>query len=84
MKTDAYTKTILTLIAICLIVIAFKDVSFIQSANASPKNTISVPLNPDGTIDVRIVDSEKIDVNIKSVDSYAFTYCTVPVEEQNK
>ncbi len=53
MKTDFYTKTVLTVIAICLAVQVFKDNPFIQTANANDnKRFVTVPLNPDGSINV--------------------------------
>lgn len=54
-----------------------------------------VPLNDDGSITVKLSSYDEIDVNITDistsdklkvvvdeVDTYAFTYCTVPVEVQ--
>jgi len=92
MKTDFYTKTVLTVIAICLTIIAFKQVDIIPNANANtPTNNLKknvnyglVPLNVNGSIDVNIISSSTMDVNIEDVSQYAFRYCTVPVEVQNK
>ena len=72
MKTDRYTKVILTIIAVCLTVIVLQNMNLIQSAKAGNPNMVSLPVNANGTIDV----------NIESVDQYAFRYCTVPVEIQ--
>ena len=66
MKTDRYTKTVLTIIAICLTIIVLKQVDIIPSAyagtpTANLKNNMNyglVPLNADGIIDVNIVSSE--------------------------
>jgi hypothetical protein len=60
MKTDLYTKIILTIIAVALTINLFKGT--ITPAMADNRRYISVPLNTDGTIDVRI----------KDVDQYAF------------
>jgi len=76
MKTDLYTKTILTVIAICLSIIVLKEVSFIPNANASTvdnktilnKNYGFVPLNSDGSINVRLSSDEVIDVRLRGID----------------
>jgi hypothetical protein len=88
MKTDFYTKTILTVIAICLTINVLKDFDFIPKAYATENNKTElnmptnknyglVPLNTNGTIDV----------NIKSCDSWALQWAfgtyPVPVEIQN-
>ena len=79
MKSDIYTKTLLTIIAICLTLNIIKEFEIIPSAFAS-ENTITldteyrlVPLNEFNTIDVRIVDIntyDELNVNIKSIDTY--------------
>lgn len=74
MKTDLYTKTILTIIAVCLTLNVVKDFDIIPSAyasNGSPEATLLAPISE--TIDVRIVDintSDELNVNLKSVDTY--------------
>jgi len=76
MKTDFYTKAVLTVIAVCLTVIVLKQVEIIPSAHADAPKTNSapnkqyalVPLNADGSIDVNIKStSSKMDVNIAGV-----------------
>jgi hypothetical protein len=75
MKTDAYTKTVLTVIAVCLSVLVLKQINIIPSAYAqAPDTTVNsgpkyglVPLNSDGSIDVNIKSSSiTTDVNIAS------------------
>lgn len=80
MKTDLYTKTILTIIAICLTLNVISDYEVFPSAYAS-ENTNSpiedldyrlVPISSMETIDVRIVDINTYDelkVNITSIDT---------------
>ncbi|WP_026450158.1 hypothetical protein [Aequorivita capsosiphonis] len=79
MKTDKYTKTVLTIIAICLSINVAKDFNFIPSAFAN--ETEKTPQIPDGHIivpenqvmDVRLVNintSDKLNVNLKGVDTY--------------
>lgn len=72
MKSDFYTKAVLTIIAICLTFITFQNVNVIPKAYASDainassglvKNYGLVPLNNDGSINVKVISSE-IDVNI--------------------
>lgn len=81
MKTDLYTKTVLTIIAVCLTINVLKDADFITSAYASEVKPITetsteyklVPINEFETLDVRIVDIntyDELNVNLKSIDSY--------------
>lgn len=90
MKLDLYTKSILTVIAICLTINLLKEFEIIPKAYANEplknelnllpnKNYGLIPVNADGTIDVNIKSSSTMDVNIEDVDPYAFNYCTVPV-----
>ena len=82
MKTDFYTKAVLTVIAICLTVIVIKEIDLIPSAYAdTPNSNLNtyanyglVPLNADGSIDVNIKSSSTMDVNIESCSSTAFYY----------
>ncbi len=88
MKSDLYTKSILTVIAICLTINVLKDFDIMPKAyagetktnvenklNLSPtKNYGLIPVNADGTIDVNIKSSSTMDVNIESCDSYALQY----------
>jgi len=81
MKTDNYTKVILTIIAISLTINIMKDFQLFPSAHASENDSITevssnyklVPVSEIGTMDVRIVDiatNDKLNVNLKSVDTY--------------
>jgi hypothetical protein len=62
MKTDLYTKAVLTVIAGALIIIAFQKIEFVQKANAGTSGFISVPVNPDGSINVKFPETMKVDV----------------------
>lgn len=66
MKTDLYTKIVLTIIALALTVNLFKGffTTQAQAANTNNNRMAAVPVNADGTVDV----------NIKSITdlSYAF------------
>lgn len=81
MKVDLYTKSILTVIAICLTINVLKDFDFIPKAYAGEKkptleNKVTlapnknyglIPVNADGTIDVNIKSSSEMDVNISNI-----------------
>lgn len=77
MKTDLYTKTILTVIAIALTVNILKDLHFIEPVQANTHMSyLSVPVNPDGTINVNVksMPTEPTNVNIEKVNEWAFDY----------
>lgn len=81
MKTDTYTKVVLTVIAVCLSANLLKGLELIPTAHAagaltpnatSPKYQL-VPISEANTIDVRLVDIntyDELNVNLKSVDTY--------------
>ena len=55
MKTDAYTKIILTVIAVCLTISVVKELEIIPSAHAKTnEKNLAAPQSE--TLDVRIVD----------------------------
>jgi len=89
MKPDLYTKTVLTIIAICLSIIVLKEVDIIPSLYAETlkpnlnnfMNYGLVPLNPDGSIDVNLKSSSTLDVNIESCSTSAF-YHAEPIQVQ--
>ncbi|QCK14879.1 hypothetical protein [Mangrovivirga cuniculi] len=102
MKSDKYTKIILTVIALNLTLISLDNLSIFDKAYADDSsnnhnpNNITLPLNENGTIDVRIVDSEELDVSItdintsdklkvrlEEVDGSAFFFADVPVVIQD-
>jgi hypothetical protein len=80
MKIDLYTKSLLTIIAICLTINVVKDFELIPAVYAadgdSPEKSTNyklVPVDDFNTIDVRIVDIntyDELNVNLKSVDTY--------------
>jgi hypothetical protein len=76
MKTDRYTKIVLTVIAFCLVVNTFEKLDILPKAYANtPSSTPSlplsepryglVPLNADGSINVKTVSP--MDVNITGI-----------------
>lgn len=73
MKTDLYTKFVCTVIAICLLIIVFRDIDLIPKAYANDVPFTKyglVPINDDGTISVRLSNTDELDVNIKNIDTY--------------
>lgn len=80
MKVDFYTKAVLTVIAVCLVIIVLTEVDILSKAHAAPRaNYGLVPLNEDGSINVRFDSGEIIDVNIEQVGGFS-TFGTIPVE----
>ena len=75
MKPDTYTKTMLTVIAGCLVLLVLNQLNLVPVVKASDNTvtnagTVNVPVNEDGTIDVRLKENlnEKImDVNVVRV-----------------
>ncbi len=79
MKTDTYTKTVLTIIAFSLTIIAFNQIGFFTKANATSSVISSkpyglVPLNADGSINVNVKSSETLYVNVVDADLYSLKY----------
>ena len=80
MKTDSYTRFVLTAIAICLSVNLLTEFDLFPKVHASEhinsrQNTeyVLVPLSEASTLDVRIVDIntyDELNVNLKGVDTY--------------
>lgn len=72
MKTDNYTKFVLTIIAACLLFLSAKELKIISTANADSVNLKTgygvVPLNEDGSINVRLQSSGVVDVRLRGID----------------
>lgn len=69
MKTDIYTKSVLTVIAIALIALVFQNTTVIPDAKADKTDFnkfATIPINPDGSINVKLI-ADQMDVNIKSI-----------------
>jgi len=88
MKTDYYTKALLTVIAVFLTIIVVKQIDIIPNANAETTmpnynrnmNYGLVPVNDDGSINVNIKStSSTMDVNI--VDISTFDELDVNIDE---
>ncbi len=69
MKTDIYTKTILTVIAAALVLLVIQNTTMVNEAKADKTNFnkfATVPVNNDGSINVKLL-SDQLDVNLKSI-----------------
>jgi len=64
-----YLNGVLSIIAVCLLLITCAITGIIPSANAKDNKTrtVTVPLNPDGSINVRLAPGTVQDVNIQEV-----------------
>jgi len=84
MKQIKYLNGVLTVIAICLVLITFAVTGILpktyagDNSNLNAKKFISIPLNADGSLNVKIMNSV-MDVNIEEVGGYS-TYGKVPVK----
>ena len=65
MKVDTYTKIILTVIAVVLTINLLKGM--ITPAIAANR-VVNVPVNPDGSITVRLAESDVLDVRLRGID----------------
>ena len=81
MKQIKYLNSILTIIAVCLILITLAVTGLIPSAKAGTATGkyVQVPVNPDGSINVKFSTKDVLDVNIESCDRSAFYYAE-PIE----
>lgn len=75
MKTDRYTKVVLTVIAACLVINILEKIDIMPKAYASGdgeptsvgSNYAVVPLNEDGSISVSLTNTAPMDVNIVGI-----------------
>ena len=87
MKTDRYLKVVLTVIAVCLVMLTLQTMNLIPKAQAegplSPvPNYALVPLSGDGTVEVKIKSIDDVlDVNIQKVGGNS-CYQGVPIVEK--
>jgi len=76
MPTDKYTKAVLTVIALCLITIVIRDLPLMPTVRANDpamNHDLNVaygivPLNEDGSINVRMDQSQVVDVRLRGID----------------
>jgi hypothetical protein len=92
MKTDTFTKVVLSIIAINLTLLSFKNLDIVPKAYAGEPNPLHglsyrmnyglIPLNKEGGIDVTIRSikpGETLDVNIQRIGGFA-TFGEIPIE----
>ena len=81
MKSIKYLNMILTVIAFCLCAITASLFGFIPTANGNSRDShfTTIPVNPDGSISVRWVNNETLDVNIDEINGHSLNYATIPV-----
>ena len=80
MKTDLYTKLVLTVIAVSLVLLVLQNTTLLNEAKADKSNFnkfASVPINDDGSINVKLV-ADQMDVNLKSIGGSS-VYGTLPI-----
>jgi hypothetical protein len=70
MKTDLYTKAVLTVIALCLSIQVFQSIQWIPNVQASGFTGNILPMNADGSLNVRWSDNQEMDVVITGVETY--------------
>ncbi|MDE6446623.1 MAG: hypothetical protein K2L06_07170 [Alistipes sp.] len=62
MKTDFYTKAVLTVIAVCLVVIVLRDISFVTPAKADSLPGPAAACLYEDVVNVRIVEMPRVEV----------------------
>ena len=76
MKTDRYTKIILTVIAACLVINILNSIDVIPKAYANSNNKENIipntnyamiPVNEDGSINVTLKSNARMDVNLVGI-----------------
>jgi hypothetical protein len=82
MKTDRYTKIILTVIAACMVINVLEKLDITPKAYANDKpaettlpkapapNYALIPTNADGSIKINLTNSAPMDVNIVGIKTY--------------
>lgn len=72
MRTDTFTRSVLSIIAICLLYICIQDVQIIPEANANSSAPYAgyglVPVNPDGSITISFSDEKPMPVKLVEIE----------------
>jgi hypothetical protein len=78
MKTDLYTKAVLTVIAIALCTLAIQNMNFIQTAKADPQRVLSDEIN----VNIEHIGGSSVygslPVNLKEISGSSF-YGSLPI-----
>ncbi|MGF7041927.1 hypothetical protein [Mucilaginibacter lappiensis] len=77
MKSDNYTKIVLTIIAVNLTVFTFRTLNIIPTVEASTKKLDTrsyglVPVNPDGSINVKLKQDNVVNVQLVGIDESSY------------
>ncbi|MBR9861576.1 hypothetical protein GYB22_12700 [bacterium] len=78
MKIDKYTKVILTVIAVNLSILTLANLNIVPNAQAnsaefdSSKKYGLVPINSDGSVNVKVVSSSRVDVILRGINEPEF------------
>ncbi|MFT3681017.1 MAG: hypothetical protein QM791_12135 [Ferruginibacter sp.] len=85
MTATKYLNGVLTVIALCLILITLAVTGILPTATANPpKNPnsfVHLPLNPDGSVSVKLVSGQTMDVNIKEIGGSSYGKLNVNLQE---
>ena len=81
-KTDQYTKLLLSIIAGCLLISTLQSLGMLPTANANTENINASALYNNGIIDVNIKSIDNnvlLDINMKEINGYSI-YDGIPVK----
>lgn len=93
MKTDLYTKAILTVIAVFLGIIIFQNMNLVPTVQAAAPSPMPTATTQSNVVDVRIVETKKpVEIDIKKIngsdldgyDPRTSSYYQLPVRIMNK
>jgi hypothetical protein len=87
MKNLKYLNAVLTVIAVCLVLITCSVIGIIPKANATttPAHFATVPVNSDGSITVHLADDQimKVDIEQCNGDAVGTKFGAYPIPVQN-
>ncbi|NII29348.1 hypothetical protein HB364_29985 [Pseudoflavitalea sp. X16] len=80
-----YLNAVLTVIAVCLVLITCAVTGIIPAAHAKETNQrfVSVPVNPDGSLNVKLVKGQTIDVNIDEINGSSLFESKLPISDRS-
>jgi hypothetical protein len=86
MKAQTYLNIVLTVIALNLSILSLSVLDVLPQATATnqPQQQLSIPVNEDGSVDVRLQPSDQLNVTIEDVDRGAFRYTDIPVKIEDQ
>lgn len=74
MKSTTYTNLMLTVIALSLSLLVIQQLNIFPAVHAESSNNFPyqsiLPLNEDGSLNVRLQNLDEIDVNISGISTY--------------